>query len=238
VATPCLIRGWNNIEVARVLFGECALEGFADESMSRGAGLTAAGMAILLLAGCHVESTKNGDGKNVNISTPFGGMQVDTNGADVTASLGLPAYPGAQVLKQSGGDDNKDDSADVNMSFGGFQLRVKAAKFRSDDSTDKVEAFYRDKLKRYGDVVGCRNHVAVGTPVRTAEGLTCDDNHGAHISVDDKVNNNTLELRTGSPQHQHIVTIDADHGGTKFSIVALDLPGKMNFDGGNDDTRQ
>jgi hypothetical protein len=205
---------------------------------ARIAGLTAAGMALVLLAGCRVESTKNGDGKNVNISTPFGGMQVNTNGADVMASLGLPSYPGAQMVKKSDGDGNKDDSADVNMSFGGFQLRVKAAKFRSDDSTDKVEAFYRDKLMRYGDVVGCRNHAAVGTPARTSEGLTCDDSHGGHISVDDKVNSHTLELRAGSQQHQHIVTIDADGDGTKFSIVALDLPGKMNFDGGNDDTRQ
>lgn len=203
--------------------------------MVRVMGITAAG-AVVLLTGCRVESKKNGDGKDVNIVTPFGGMQVNTNGADVLASIGLPSYPGAQVVKKEDGD--KDDSADVNMSFGGFALRVKAAKFRSGDTTDAVEAFYRERMKRYGDVVACRNHIAIGMPVRTAEGLTCDNNHGGHISVDDNENSHTLELRAGSQQHQHIVTIDPDGGGTKFTLVALDLPGKMNFDGGNDDTRQ
>jgi hypothetical protein len=204
--------------------------------MARVAGVTAVAAAVMLAAGCRVESKKNGDGKDVNIVTPFGGMQVNTNGADVMASIGLPAYPGAQVLKKDDGD--KDDSADVNMSFGGFALRVKAAKFRSGDATDKVEAFYREGMKRYGDVIACRNHAAIGLPVKTAEGLTCDNNHGGHISVDDNENSHTLELRAGSQQHQHIVTIDPDGAGTKFTLVALELPGKMNFDGGNDDTRQ
>ena len=39
--------------------------------------------------------------------------------------------------------DDDHDAADVNMSFGSFQLRVKTAEFRSDDAESKVEAFYR-----------------------------------------------------------------------------------------------
>ena len=200
------------------------------------AGLSAATISVALLAGCRVESNKNGDGKNVNISTPFGGMHVNTNNSDVMSSIGLPAYPGAQPMKNDDGD--KDDSADVNMSFGGFTLRVKAAKFHSDDAPDKVEAFYRSGLKRYGDVIACRNHVAIGTPVRTAEGLTCSNNQGGHVTVDGSDADHALELKAGSQQHQHIVTIDSDGGGTKLHLVALDLPKKLNFDGGNDDTRQ
>ena len=40
------------------------------------------------------------------------------------------------------------------------------------------------------------------------------------------------ELKAGSKQHQHLVPIDRDGAGTKFGLVALDLPG--NFGGGKD----
>jgi hypothetical protein len=197
----------------------------------------AALMAAALLVGCHVETTKNGDGKNVNISTPFGGMQVKTNGADVMAGIGLPAYPGAQLVKNSNGD--KDSSADVSMSFGGFQLGVKAASFKTSDAPDKVEAFYRNGLQRYGDVIACRNHAAVGVPAQTAEGLACNDSHrGGHVSVGADASRHTLELKAGSEKRRHVVSIDADGTGTKFELVALDLPGKSDFDGSSDDTRE
>ena len=102
----------------------------------------AVGVTTAMLAGCRVEKSTHGDGKEVNISTPFGGMHVRTN-ADVLTSIGLPAYPGAQPMYDDGNDNR---SADVDMSFGGFQLRVKKADFRTDDAPDKVEAFYRDGL--------------------------------------------------------------------------------------------
>jgi len=44
-----------------------------------------------------------------------------------------------------------------------------------------------------------------------------------------------LELKAGSKVHQHIVEIDPDGGGTKFGLVALELPGKMFSDDGEDD---
>jgi hypothetical protein len=186
----------------------------------------AMGMSAAMLAGCHVETNKNGDGKDVKISTPFGGMQVKTNDADVLDSIGLPAYPGAQVVKQ----DKDNGSADVNMNFGSFHLRVKAASFRTDDSPDKVEAFYRNGMKRYGDVIACRDDQVVGTPARTFEGLTCENQKQGHIMVQDNPSKHKLELKAGSQQHQHIVEINADGGGTKFGLVALDLPGKMTSD--------
>jgi hypothetical protein len=190
-------------------------------------------VTAVMLSGCRVEKTTHGDSKDVNISTPFGGLNVKTNDADVIANIGLPAYPGAQPVK----NDNDHGSADVNMSFGSFQLRVKAASFRSDDSPDKVEAFYRSGLKRFGDVIACRDDKVIGSPVRTVEGLTCDNQKEGHIMVQDDPNKHKLELKAGSGQHQHIVEIDPDGGGTKFGLVVLDLPGKISGDEG-DDTRQ
>jgi hypothetical protein len=197
-------------------------------------GVAAAGLAVALLAGCRVESDKHGDSDNVKISTPFGGMQVKTNDAVTTEGLGLPAYPGAQLVKK----DKDNGAADVNMSFGSFQLRVKAVSYRTGDSPEKVEAFYRAGLKRFGDVIACRDNRAVGSPVRTLEGLTCDNNEQNNYTVDDKPEKGALELKAGSQKHQHIVEIEAQGGGTKIGLVALDLPGDASSDDGDNQGRQ
>ena len=183
--------------------------------------IAGAALAGLVAAtGCHVESDKRGDGKNVNISTPFGGLHVRTNDSAVLESIGLAAYPGATPVKK-----NKDeDSADVDMHFGSFQLRVKAATYRTDDSMDKVEAFYRNDLKRFGDVIACRGDKSVGEPDRTMTGLTCEDRNRRHISVGDSDDHNEFHLKAGSPSHQHIVGLKPDQGGTQFALVMLDLP--------------
>ena len=193
-----------------------------------------AAVAAAMMAGCQVDSHKNGNSDNVKIATPFGGLQVKTNDAVVLADIGLPAYPGAQAVKK----DNDNGAADVNMSFGSFQLRVKAASYRTSDPPSKVESFYRDGLKRYGDVIACRNHRADGTPTRTFQGLTCDSGDEGHINVNDNHNKNELQLKTGSKQHQRIVSIEPEGSGTKFGLVVLDLPGKMTSNHDYDDTRQ
>lgn len=196
-----------------------------------------AAMAALagLLGGCHVEKTTNGDGKDVKIETPFGGMKVKTNEADVLSNIDLPAYPGAVAVNK---DDKDHHSADVDMSFGGFTLRVKAADYRTDDSPDKVEAFYRNGLKRFGAVIACRNNKAIGSPASTPDGLTCDNTHNSHISVDDSGGSHKLELKAGSEKRQHLVTIDQDGSGTKFTLVALELPGHFSSEDADEDHRQ
>jgi hypothetical protein len=195
--------------------------------------LATGSIAILMLAGCQVDAHDKGNGKEVRIATPFGGLHVTTNDAEVLQEIGLPGYPGAQAVKK----DKDNGSADVNMSFGSFQLRVKAASYRTSDSPDKVEAFYRNELKRYGDVIECRNNKPVGTPTRTFEGLTCDNENEGHISMDDQSGKNGFQLKTGSKQHQRIVEIDPEGGGTTFGLVVLDLP-KGSSSSGDGDRRQ
>lgn len=191
---------------------------------------TAMVVSVALMSGCRVESDKHGDSDNVKIATPFGGLQVKTNDSVVLEGIGLPAYPGAEVVKK----DKDHGAADVNLSFGNFQLRVKAVSYHSTDSPDKVSAFYRKSLGRYGDVIQCENNRPVGNPTRTAEGLTCDNEKENHISVNDDVSGK-MELKAGSKQHQHIVAVDPDGSGTKFGIVALDLPGRISIGDDKDD---
>lgn len=186
-------------------------------------------VGTVLMSGCRVESSKQNGNDNVRIATPFGGMQVKTNDSTVLEGMGLPAYPGATLVKK----DNDHGAADVNMSFGSFHLRVKAASYETPDSPDKVQAFYRKALGAYGDIIACSNDKSVGEPTHTAEGLTCDDNN-KHVGIDDDISRK-LELKAGSKQHQHIVAIDPNGTGTKIGLVALDLPGHFS---GNKESEQ
>ncbi len=198
--------------------------------------LATASLGCVLLAGCHVTTNENGDKKNVDIGTPFGSMKVNTNNSGDTSAIGLTAYPGATPIK---GEDGKDgNNADVNLSFGDFHLGVKAATFQTPDSPEKVLAFYRSDLaKRYGDVISCRGHQTVGSPTHTSQGLTCNDDNGTMIDTDKdsskgvhihgRESSDSLELRAGSQQHQHIVGVDPKDGGTKIGLVMLDLPSHL-----------
>jgi hypothetical protein len=77
-------------------------------------------------------------------------------------------------------------------------------------------------------VIECNGNQPVGTPVRTSDGLTCeeDDNNSNHINVNK--DEHGLTLRAGSKRHQYIVAFDKDNmaaaGPTKFTLIALDLP--------------
>lgn len=197
--------------------------------------LVVATALILPLAGCFIETKKDANGKerNVDIQTPLGGMTVKTDNAAVQAKLGLPVYPGAIPEQKK---DNDESSADVNMNFGPFHLRVLAQGFTSTDSPDKVRDFYKKALGQYGDVIECQGkHPIDGSPARTAQGLTCDNDN--HISVSDdkkkaiKLDGNEIELKAGSKSRQHIVGYEAKNGGTRFGLVALELPSDKDEDG-------
>lgn len=183
--------------------------------------LAAASLTAVLLTGCRINEHKTADGKNdnVDISTPFGSMHVNGNAATDTAAIGITAYPGAVPVSDDNGKDS--GSANINMSFGDFHLGVKATSFQTADKQEKVLAFYRKDLAKYGDVIECKDNTAIGKPTSTSQGLTCDTKEHNHISNGDT----DLELRAGSEQHQHIVGVEARNGGTKISLIALDLPG-------------
>lgn len=176
------------------------------------------------IAGCRIHVDKDADGKekNVQVDTPFGGVHVNTDQL-TAADLGLPVYPGAEVVK----DKDHDKSADVNMGFGEWTLRVRAVNYATLDSQDKVTAFYKKALGRYGDVITCQGNAPVGTPTTTSEGLTCDENTHGNVQIDDKDygSHGGFQLKAGSKRHQHIIGFqDTANGKTRFALVALDLP--------------
>ena len=182
------------------------------------------GVAVVMMAvaGCRVERHSQGGSERVQVETPIGSVKVKTNGAAEAMGTGLPVYPGAAAVTKEDGDD----AADVDMHLGELRLRVKATSYRTGDAPAEVETFYRKALRGYGVVIACRGDRPVGEPVRTDAGLTCGQGSKSQVNGDD----GALELRAGSAQHRHIVAIGGEGAGTKFALVALDLPKGMDGD--------
>jgi len=198
-------------------------------------GLAASAVALaasLGLAGCrvHVDKDANGKEKTVQVDTPFGGVHVNTDQTSA-ADLGLPVYPGSELVT----DDDKHKSADVHLGFGDWQLRVKAVSYATPDDKQKVVAFYKQALTRFGDVITCQGNSPVGTPTVTHEGLTCSENEkNSNVKFDESDFKQDFQLKAGSKRHQHIVGFeDSKSGRTRFALVALDLPANMGNDEGN-----
>jgi len=177
--------------------------------------------ALLAAVGCHVsvDKGKNGEDKNVRIDTPLGGLHVRKD-QTTALDLGLPAYPGAQVSPEHEGDK----SADVHFGFGQFQLRIRVVTYESSDDRDKVVAFYKNAMGRFGDVLTCQGEHSLGSPTVTAEGLTCNEDSKVQVHGSGFNNDNAFTLRAGSKHHQHILAIKEGGPGTHFSLVEIQLP--------------
>jgi hypothetical protein len=188
-------------------------------SRVRGGSLGAAMVAVLVLSACSVNVKKesNGQDKQVDISTPMGGIHV-SKGADA-ADTGLAVYPGARPKPEESG--NSDKSANVNISGFGFGLKVVALEYESDDAPAKVVAFYKDQLKKYGAVLECpaSGHFNLNMKHSDKSGeshaLTCDGGSGKNV-----------ELKAGTEENQHIVAVESDGKGSSFSLVYVRTHGK------------
>jgi len=173
-------------------------------------------LAILVLtiaflaSACSVNVKKDGEGeeKNVDIKTPFAEIHVD-KGADVR-DTGLPVYAGARLKPK--GDHGEDKSANVNLSAFGYGLKVVAVEYESDDPPSKLVSFYRDALKKYGNVLECHTSHRGSYDVDRhdkSDQLKCEgDNSGK-----------TIELKAGTRSNQHIVAIEPRDKGSKFALV-------------------
>jgi hypothetical protein len=167
---------------------------------------------IALLPACSVNvKDKGGDGNSkVDISTPVGGIHVDEN-ADAR-DTGLPVYPGARPKPKT--DDGDKKSANVNMSAFGYGLKVVALEDVSDDPPDKIIAYYQDQLKKYGHVLQCHSN-----------GIKADHD-GGKLKCDSDDSGNKVELKAGTDDNQHIVSVEPEGKGSDFAIVWLRLRGK------------
>ncbi|MGH9552544.1 MAG: hypothetical protein ACRD3W_24405 [Terriglobales bacterium] len=177
---------------------------------------------LLALPGCSVNVKKDGEGqeKKVDIETPMGALHVSKD-ADVR-DIGLPVYPGARRKEHS--DDGNENNAHVNISSGLFGLKVVAIEYLSDDPPQKIIAYYKDQLKKYGDVLECHakdNHA--GTTMNPGDHA----GHSERLKCEGDQNSETVELKVGNEQSQHIASIKPgdDGKGSDFGLVYIQMRG-------------
>jgi hypothetical protein len=178
----------------------------------------------MAIPSCAAQSQKSDsdENKHLDIQSSVGDLHLG-NDADARKA-GLPLYPGARLRR------DKDDSDPVNLGVltEAFGFKIVVAKYESDDAPDKVVAYYRDKLKKYGKVLECR---------------TSEHGGDAHADIDDKHSDSqkkdlkcdgdntgpVTELKVGTEDNQHVVAIEPrdGHAGSTFALVYLYTRGKQ-----------
>jgi hypothetical protein len=172
--------------------------------------------SCMALPACNINVKKadNGEDKKVEINTPVGSIHVDK---DATANeTGLPIYPGARPKKKE--ENGEEKNANVNLSAFGFGLKVVAIEYESDDAPAKLVAYYKDQLKKYGDVLEChsKEHLSYSrNSPNKSEKLTCDQDSG-----------NNIELKVGTQDDQHIVAVQPEGKGSSFALVYVRTHGR------------
>ena len=173
---------------------------------------------LIAFTGCSITTHQKADGKkdDVDIRTPFGSLSVKQGSTDVKET-GLTPYPGARVKDES--DDDK-HSANVNISSSLFGLKVVALKFESVDSADKVMAFYRKDMGKYGKVLDCSGGFNMNFHHHDKNAdVTCDNGDSGDHEY-------KQELKVGTENNQRIVAIKPKNNGSEFAMVYVQAWGK------------
>lgn len=178
----------------------------------------AAAASLVALAACSVKVDDKGENKNVDIRTPLGALQVRTN--PTPAQIGLSVYPGSKQ-KVEGDDKN---AANVNISSSLFGVKVLVIAYHTEDPPDKVIAYYKKDLRKYGNVLECKGHGHEDADLdlghhdnEKPKPLTCGDDKGEGKGV---------ELKVGMSDNFHLVAVDPKDNGSDFAIVYVATRGE------------
>ncbi|MGB9199403.1 MAG: hypothetical protein WCB53_20940 [Terriglobales bacterium] len=172
-------------------------------------------IALCLLPACSINVDKKGEkdgAKHVDIQSPVGDLHVSEN-ADMH-DTGLDVYPGAKPAPKDNSDDEK--SANVNLALPGFQLKVVAGEFLSDDAPDKITAYYDKELQKFGKPIQCRGQYSNGGHINGH-----GDDLQRPVTCDKTDSGDGLELKVGTEGNQHIVAVKSSGKGTRFALVFL-----------------
>jgi hypothetical protein len=172
----------------------------------------------LTVLACTVDvKDHDGDKSKVDIQTPVGGIHVDE--AASVRDTGLAVYPGARQKEKT---DNDSKSANVNISSSFFGVKVVAIEYESDDPPSKVQAFYQEQLKKFGHVIECRTDkhggdltVKAGSSAKERQ-VRCEGDNSGKV----------VELKVGTEDNQHLVSVEAQGSGTDFALVYIQTRGK------------
>jgi len=141
-----------------------------------------------------------------------------TISAQATAKeVGLPVYPGAKPHK-----DSSEDSSGANLGLwgGSFGFKLVVMKLDSADTQDKIAAFYKKALAKYGPVLDCSNPPAApksDKPDDKSNKLTCGD---------DKPDGGGQLFKSGTKEKQHIVSVKPGPSGSAIDLLYLEARGE------------
>lgn len=164
----------------------------------------AVGLALLSLANTAVRA-QDKDGAGFVIS------------AQATAKeVGLPLYPGAKPHK-----DEKNESPATQLGLWGasFGFKLVVLKMESSDSPDKIAAFYKKALAKYGTVLNCTD------PSKATSDKDKSSSPKQLDCGDDKPDAGGMLFKAGTKEKQHIVGIDAKGQVTVFQLLYIEARG-------------
>ena len=187
--------------------------------------LFAASAVALCLSPAHAQ---NQNDQNASSSGQSSSGQTSKDNDNISASLnlgknasakdvGLPIYPGARRRQ-----DTDKDSSSLNMGLWGGSSGFKIAllKMETNDSPDKVSAFYHKALAKYGKVLTCgagdSSQDNSDDKAKSSQTLDCDK---------DKSDKDGFELKSGTKEKQHIVGISKKDNVTTFQLVYIETSG-------------
>ena len=143
------------------------------------------------------------------------------------SDIGLPAYPGAVLVKDL--DKNgKEDKGSFGFSLwgGSFGLKLSLLKYRSTDSMDKIGAFYRDAMGRYGKVLDCSMTAPSSDDEKTDNGKSEGKKNISLRCSKDDVKPGKLVIKVGKDEkHFRMVVMERQSGNVEFQLLNLSING-------------
>jgi hypothetical protein len=126
--------------------------------------------------------------------------------------VGLPVYPGSTPYKEK-----NDDSAGASLGLwgGGSGFKMAILKMATSDSPEKIAAYYKKELAKYGTVLDCAK------PRGSTKEAGQEDSSKVLSCGEDKPENGALLFKSGTKEKQHIVGIQPLGGGTFYQLIYI-----------------
>jgi hypothetical protein len=137
------------------------------------------------------------------------GVGLIISGEANAEDVGLPIYAGSKPHKDSSNDS---EAARLGLWGAGSGFKLAVVKMETSDSPEKVAAFYKRVLAKYGKVLDCSNPPPEADASKSDNILTCGD---------DKPEKGGMLFKSGTKEKQHIVGIQPNGQGTIYELVAL-----------------
>jgi hypothetical protein len=128
--------------------------------------------------------------------------------------VGLPFYRGAKLYKN---DKDESDAGRLGLWGGSYGFKLAIVKMESSDAPEKVAAFYKKALAKYGPVLDCTNAEGQASGDEgSSKSLTCDH---------DKPDTGGMLFKAGTKEKQHIVGVEPHGEGTVFQLIYMEAKG-------------